>query len=207
MIKADLAPNRGARDRMAIMSGGQGPDITQGSNKFIALMIAILALALAFSEALGNNAKTESLAANVEASNLWAFFQAKTIRRTTIQGFAEEMEVMLLTVADPTAKEAMKKQIDRWKAMAERYESDPKENNGRKELFARAKEQEKKRDLNHAKDEWFEFSSAAFQIAIVLASAVIITGVAALIWLVGGFGIAGLILMGIGLFAPLSLVI
>ena len=192
---------------MAIMSGGHGPDITQGSNKFIALMIAILALALAFSEALGNNAKTESLAANVEASNLWAFFQAKTIRRTTVQGFAEEMEVMLLTATDPTAKDAMKKQIDRWKATAERYESDPKENDGRRELLARAKEQEKKRDLNHAKDEWFEFSSAAFQIAIVLASAVIITGVTALLWLVGGFGIAGLILMGIGLFAPLSFVI
>lgn len=184
------------------MSGGHGTDITSGSNKFIALLIAILALGLAFSEALGNNAKTESLAANVEASNLWAFFQAKTIRRTTLQGFAEEMETMLLTVTDATAKEAMKKQIDRWRATADRYESDPKENDGRKELFARAKEQEKKRDLNRAKDEWFEFSSAAFQIAIVLASAVIITGVTALLWLVSGFGIVGVALMGIGLFAP-----
>lgn len=185
------------------MSGGHSPDITSGSNKLIALLIALLALALAFSEALGNNAKTESLAANVEASNLWSFFQAKTIRRTTLQGFAEQMDVMLLTVNDPNAKEAIKKQIDRWKATADRYESDPKENDGRKELFARAKEQEKKRDLNHAKNEWFEFSSAAFQIAIVLASAVIITGVTGLIFLVGGFGIVGIALMGIGLFAPM----
>lgn len=187
------------------MSGGHGADITQGSNKFIALLIALLALALAFSEALGNNAKTESLAANVEASNLWAYFQAKTIRRTTLQGFAEEMEVMLLTVADATAMDAMKKQIDRWRATADRYESDPKENDGRKELFARAKEQEQKRDLNRAKDEWFEFSSAAFQIAIVLASAVIITGVTALLWIVGGFGGVGIVLMAIGLFAPMAI--
>ena len=122
---------------MAIMSGGHGPDLTQGSNKFIALMIAILALALAFSEALGNNAKTESLAANVEASNLWAFFQAKTIRRTTVQGFAEEMEVMLLNATDPAAKDAMKKQIDRWKVTAERYESDPKENDGKRAIRSR----------------------------------------------------------------------
>lgn len=186
------------------MSGGHGTDITQGSNKIIALLIALLALALAFSEALGNNAKTESLAANVEASNLWAYYQAKTIRRTTLQAFAEEMEIALLTISDPTAKTAMQKQIDRWKATADRYESDPKENDGRKELFARAKEQEKKRDLNHAKDEWFEFSSAAFQIAIVLASAVIITGVAALVWLVGGFGLAGLVLMSVGYFFPLA---
>ena len=187
------------------MSGGNGPDITQGSNKFIALCIAVLALALAFSEALGNNAKTESLAANVEASNLWAYYQAKTIRRTTLQAFAEEMDIALLTVSDQAAKSAMQKQIDRWKATVDRYESDPKENDGRKELFTRAKAQEKKRDLNHAKDEWFEFSSATFQIAIVLASAVIITGVTALVWLVGAFGIAGLTLMGIGHFFPLAI--
>lgn len=185
------------------MSGGHGPDITEGSNKYIALLIAMLALALAFSEALGNNAKTESLTANVEASNLWAFFQAKTIRRTTVQTAAEEMEVAMLSVTDPAAKEAAKKQIDRWKATADRYESDPKENDGRKELFARAKEQEKKRDLNRAKDEWFEFSSAALQIAIVLASAVIITGAMGLAWLAGAFGVVGLALMGLGHFAPL----
>jgi hypothetical protein len=153
---------------------------------------------------LGNNAKTESLAANVEASNLWAYYQAKTIRRTTLQAFAEEMKVALLTISDPTAKTAMQKQIDRWKVTVERYESDPKENDGRKELFTRAKAQEAKRDLNRAKDGWFEFSSAAFQIATVLASAVIITGVAALVSLVGGFGLTGLMLMSAGYFFPLA---
>ncbi|MEK7753412.1 MAG: DUF4337 family protein, partial [Acidobacteriota bacterium] len=52
------------------------------SNKKIALLIAVLALVLAFSETLGKGAQTAALSHNIEASNLWTFFQAKTIRST-----------------------------------------------------------------------------------------------------------------------------
>ena len=51
-----------------------------GHNKQIALLIAVIALFLAFSETLGKSAQTAAISFNVEASNLWAFFQAKTIR-------------------------------------------------------------------------------------------------------------------------------
>ena len=64
------------------------------SNKKIALLIAVLALFLAFAEALGKSAQTSAISDNVEASNLWAFFQAKTIRMTTLRTAAE-------TRADP----------------------------------------------------------------------------------------------------------
>ena len=60
-----------------------------GSNKKIALLIAVIALFLALSETLGKGAQTESLSLNVEASNLWAFFQAKSIRSTTLLTAAE----------------------------------------------------------------------------------------------------------------------
>ena len=56
-----------------------------GEDKKIALLIAVIALFLALSETLGKGAQTESISKNVEASNLWAFFQAKTIRRTVVQ--------------------------------------------------------------------------------------------------------------------------
>src|SRR5262249_34376639 len=51
-------------------------------NKKIALVIAVLALFLAFSETFGKSAQTAALNAQIEASNLWNFFQAKNIRRT-----------------------------------------------------------------------------------------------------------------------------
>src|SRR5712671_1747363 len=85
-----------------------------GSNKRIALLIAVIALFLAFSETLGKSAQTAAISDNVEASNLWAFFQAKTIRMTTLTTAAETRKIDLATVTDPATKEAMTKQIDAW---------------------------------------------------------------------------------------------
>jgi len=51
------------------------------SNKRVALLIAVISSALAFSETLGKRAQTAALNYNVEASNLWSFFQAKTIQQ------------------------------------------------------------------------------------------------------------------------------
>src|ERR1700694_3225823 len=83
-----------------------------GENKKIALLIAVIALFLALSETLGKGAQTESISKNVEASNLWAFFQAKTIRRTVVQAVSDEARLSLGTVGDDAAKAALQKQID-----------------------------------------------------------------------------------------------
>src|SRR5262249_30582310 len=63
------------------------------TNKKIALMIAVLALFLALSETLGKSAQTGAISDNVEASNLWAFYQAKTIRMAQIRTAAEAMTI------------------------------------------------------------------------------------------------------------------
>jgi hypothetical protein len=68
--------------------------------------------------------------------------------------------------------------------------------------MARAKAAEQTRDLEKAKNGWFEIASGALQIAIVLASAAIITGVGLLAWAAGGLGVAGLGLMGLAVLAP-----
>jgi hypothetical protein len=70
------------------MSAGHAHVEHHGGNKGVALLIAVLALVLAFSETLGKSAQTAALAANIEASNLWAFFQAKTIRQSVDRGRA-----------------------------------------------------------------------------------------------------------------------
>src|SRR2546422_11251629 len=103
------------------------------SNKRVALFIAVLALVLAFAETLGKGAQTSALASHIEASNLWAFFQAKTIRQTTVRTAAEEMEAQF----GQKATEAVKKQGESWKKTAERYQSEPETNEGRKELMSR----------------------------------------------------------------------
>ena len=168
------------------------------ANKKVALLIALLALVLAFAETLGKSAQTAALANHIEASNLWSFFQAKTIRQTTIRTAAEEMEAQF----GDKASEAVRKQIDAWKKTAERYQSEPETGEGRKELMAKAKEREAKRDRATAAYHHFELASAAVQIAIVLASAQIITGVAALLWIAYALGGIGIAFSLIGLFWP-----
>ena len=170
-------------------------------NKKVALLIGVMALFLAFSETLGKSAQTGALSYNIEAANLWAFFQAKNVRRTVVLTAAEEMMVNA-TAASEAVKAAATQQIDTWQKTAARYRSEPEIREGTVELAARAKEMEAKRDTALAKHHHYEMASAAFQIAIVLASATVITGMMLLTWLALGLGALGLVLTVIGLFAP-----
>jgi hypothetical protein len=171
-------------------------------NRKIALLIAVIALCLALSETLGKGAQTESISMNVEASNLWAFFQAKSIRHTVVQTAAEQGKQTLGSVSDEAAKTALQKQIDEWEKTAARYRSDPKSGEGQAELSERAKHAEEERDLATAKYHHYELASAAFQIGIVLASATIITGIVALAWISGLLAIAGIGMTALGIYAP-----
>jgi hypothetical protein len=172
------------------------------SNRGVALVIAVLALFLSFSETLGKSAQTEAIGANVESSNIWAFFQAKTVRMTTVKTAAEELKLQEDLATDPAAKAAMEKQVEAWQKTAARYDSEPETHEGRKELVERAKEAETVRDLSLAKYHHYEIASAAFQIGIVLASAAVITSMIALAWFAGLLGVVGLGVMALGLFAP-----
>jgi hypothetical protein len=180
------------------------PEISDG-NKRIGLLIAILALLLAFSEMGNKQAEGESVAKNIEASNLWAFFQAKTIRRASTLIAAEDMQAHLAGVTEPALRAAFEAQIKRWRDNAARLDSEPETNEGRKELMERAKAAEARRDLQKTRSEVFELSSGLLQIAIVLASASVITGIALLTFGASGLGAGALVLMGFAVWAPTAL--
>ena len=175
------------------MSGHAHAD--HGGNKRVALLISVLALVLAFSETLGKGAQTAALAMNIEASNLWAFFQAKTIRQTVLRTAAEEVEVS-------GSGENSRKQMAKWRETAQRYQNEPETGEGRDQLAARAKEAEKKRDRSMAAYHHYEVASAAVQIAIVLASASIITTMPVLVWIAGALGALGVVFCLIGFLIP-----
>jgi hypothetical protein len=183
------------------MSHGHGHGVAEGDNKKIAILISVLALFLAIAETLGKSAQTDALRYKAEASNLWAFFQAKTIRKTTMETAAEQMDVDIALAKDPAAKAILEKQAAGWKTRAARYESEPETQEGRKELSARAKALEAQSRLALVKYHNFEFGSAAFQIAIVLASSYLITGVIYLLWGAAGLGAVGILFTGAGVLA------
>src|SRR5580765_988087 len=181
------------------MSAGHGAGHgDHGGNKKIALLISVLALLLALAETLGKNAQMAALASNIEASNLWAFFQAKTIRQTVLRTAAEQTAVT-------SSSEGAKKQVETWRKTADRYQSEPETGEGREQLAARAKEAEKKRETAASAYHNFESASALTQIAIVLASASIITGMVAFVWTAGVLGVLAIFFCVIGFFFPHAL--
>ena len=137
---------------------------SHGGNKRIALLIAVLALFLAFSETLGKSAQTTAITLNVTSNDLWAFFQAKTIRMTVLRTAAEQSQANADGTADEAAKARLLKTIDNWKKTAERYDDEPSTNEGRKQLAARAKDAEHNRDEALARR--FEADAVAFGAAV-----------------------------------------
>src|SRR5262249_56735909 len=97
------------------------------------------------------------------------------------------------------------KRVNSWKARAARYESEPETGEGRQELMAKARMLEAKSGRALAKYHNFEYGSAAFQIAIVLASSYIVTGVLYLLWAAGALGLIGLVFSVLGVVAPYAL--
>lgn len=183
---------------------------SHGGNKKIALLISVLALCLAFSETLGKSSQTAALNFQIEASNLWNFFQAKSIRRTATLVAAEQTKLELLAPnLSDAQKAAIDKQVDEWVKTAARYRSEPEaaggKGEGTVELSRRAVEEQRLRDTALSRYHMYEFGSAAFQIGIVMASAQVITGMVILGWLSGLLGICGIAFTMLGLWAPHAL--
>src|SRR6516225_7491323 len=86
--------------------------------KRAALLIVVVAVALALTETGGKEAQFASIEHNIEASDLYAFYQAKTIRTTILRTAMESAEA--LAGASEGQAEARAKQIAAWKATVDR---------------------------------------------------------------------------------------
>ena len=167
-------------------------DAVESEDKKVALIIAILALFLALAEAGAKNAEHRSTEQNIESSDLFNFYQAKKVRSTIAETAAQALEVERGAASDPKVQAAFDKQIASWKATVAKFEKDPKKpEDSLDAIQERAKQASEGRELSNRKLEHFEYASGALQIAIVLASAAIITGVAVLAWIAAGLGVIG----------------
>ena len=163
-----------------------------GKNR-TALTISILAMVLAVASLGGSNAAKDITQENILAANSYAFYQAKSIRQTSLKIAAADLGLQMLRepAMPAAAKEAMQKKIEDYKKTIERYESEPETQEGKKELLMVAKEHEAVRDHAMRQDPWFDYAEGALQIAIVLLSVSIVAGLPVLFWAgtaLGGLG-------------------
>ena len=170
--------------------------------KFTGIYLGIVAMMLAITALGGSNATKTMLSANIQASDVYGYYQAKNIRQTAYQLTAEQLEAELLALPDmpEAARAKIEDRIKRYRERVDRYETDPSTGEGKKELLAKAKEFEARRDHAAERDPNFDFAEALFQIAIVLGSVSIVAASRPLVHLSGILAIAGTLLMINGYF-------
>jgi len=165
--------------------------------KRAALAIGTLAMLLAITGLGGDNATKEMVNANIQASDTWAFYQAKNVRQTQYKLALDEIQLRLQTEPDltPEQRSALEQQAAGYQATIDRYDSDPATGEGMKELTATAQGYEAQRTHAGLQDPNFDYAQALFQIAIVLGSVSIVSAARWLLWLSLGMGAVATALM------------
>ncbi|HME44029.1 MAG TPA: DUF4337 domain-containing protein [Syntrophorhabdales bacterium] len=139
----------------------------------VALVTALFAVCLAITSLGGNRAMKEMLLSQQEASNQWAYYQAKVIREHLYRSQSLLLEAQLLergSAMKPEAKERIESLMKKAGDEATRFAT---EKNGVEE---EARKLEHNRDTYRAKDPYFEYAEVLLQIAIVMASIAILSG-------------------------------
>jgi hypothetical protein len=132
----------------------------------VALVTAVYAVVLAIASLGGNNAMKEMLLAQQEASNQWSYYQAKVIREHLNRGNKLVVEAQL---AEPSALKGADR--EKYEALLKKFADEEKRMNvDKKEIEPKAKAAEAERDLNQAKDPYFDYAEVLLQIAIVCSS-------------------------------------
>ena len=139
-------------------------------------VITVIALLLAVTTYVSNGFSSKILTNTIKANDTWNFYQAKSIKQSIAEGQLEDAK-------DPKRREVLQAKI-------ERYESDPVKGEGKKELMAKALKIEAERDEAKKRSPWIGYASTAYQLAIVLLSASILSVSMALFW--GSFAVAGI---------------
>ena len=138
--------------------------------KRVALTTAIFAVVLAITSLGGSNAMKEMLLAQQQASDQWAFYQAKVIREHLYRQQKQRLELDLLEkeALKPEAKKRYEALLQETAKQADRYGLE------KKDIKKHAEKLEHERDVNRNKDPYFDYAEVLLQIAIVMSSIAIL---------------------------------
>jgi hypothetical protein len=162
----------------------------------VALTTAVYAVALAVASLGGNNAMKELLLAQQEATNQWAYYQAKVIREHLNRGHKLAFETHL---AEPTSFSAAER--DKYAVLTKRFaDEEQRMAADKREIEHEARRHEQRRDRNQAKDPYFDYAEVLLQIAIVAASVSIISVSRPVFWFSSVLAVIGALLTVNGFF-------
>ena len=155
----------------------------------ISVTMAILAVCVAIVSLMGHRSHTEELMMQNRATDQWAYYQAKNIRRHNY-----EMGVDLLSLVEFKDKEQANKVREKYQKEAERYTKE------QTEIEEQAKDFENESGRAQRKADRYDLGEVFLEIALVISSLALLSG-KRLYWFLGIVsGAAGLGIAVTGLF-------
>jgi uncharacterized protein DUF4337 len=160
----------------------------------VALTTAVYAVVLAIASLGGNYAMKEMLLAQQQASDHWAFYQAKVVREHLNRAQRVLLEAQL---AEPSGLRPPERA--KYEALARTFgDEERRMASDKKEIEAKARELEHERDHHRARDPYFDYAEVLLQIGIVTASVAILSSARPMFWFSGLLALAGAILTANG---------
>ena len=136
-------------------------EFSKRTNQFIALTALILAICATFASLYAGANASKGILAQSQASDGWAYYQAKSIKQTIYENNLAMLEIDPPDNADPAKLDALKKN---YKENIDRYEQE------QEEIRTAAKAKEGERDHFLALNKGFAGALTYLQIAILLVS-------------------------------------
>jgi hypothetical protein len=155
----------------------------------VSLTMAVLAVLVAVVTLVGHRAHTEEVVLQAKASDQWAFYQAKNIRRHTDELFTD-----LTSVEGITDAAALAKLRDKYSEEATRYKDDMKE------IEDKAHELEAEVVSERHRADRFDLAEVFLEIGLVITSITLLSG-RRIFWGLGlAMGAAGIVIAATGFF-------
>lgn len=157
----------------------------------VALVTAIFAVILAIASLGGSNATKEMLLAQQQASDQWAFYQAKVIREHLYKSQKMRLDAEMAEkggTMKPEARKSYEALISKLNEEESRYKAE------KKDIEKEAKKLEHERDINRNKDPYFDYAEVLLQISIVMASISILAASRQIFYFAVSIALLGVIL-------------
>lgn len=155
----------------------------------VTVTMAILAVLVAAVSLLGHRAHTEELLLQTKATDQWAYYQAKDIRRHTNELFLDEVSILAAQNSDQAErlKSKYQKEVDRYAAE-------------QKDIEAEATQAEAEVKIERRRADRFDLGEVMLEAALVICSITLLTRKRAF-WILGGaLGLCGVAIGVAGLF-------
>ena len=155
----------------------------------VSVTMAILAVLVAVVTLLGHRAHTEEVVLQAKASDQWAYYQAKNIRRHEDEIFGDLASVQTSTDAD-----ALAKLREKYSNEASRYKDD------QKEIEDKAREMEAEVATERNRADRYDLAEVFLEVGLVITSITLLSG-RRLFWMLGILmGMIGIAVAATGFF-------